>query len=119
VDYRFLADLAAEVNIPEDGILSRVLYNDDYVRVVIFGFAPGQELTEHTSKMPALLQILSGDVKLRLGKDEVEARAGSWVRMAPNLADSWRAHRRRRCSRLSRFRSDGLLPPGLWYDTGV
>lgn len=86
MDYCFLADLAAEVTIPEDGILSRVLYNDDNVRVVIFGFAPGQELTEHTSKMPALLHVLSGDVKLSLGKDEMEAHAGSWVRMAPNLA---------------------------------
>ncbi|MGE5489196.1 MAG: cupin domain-containing protein [bacterium] len=86
MDYRFFADLAAEVNIPADGILSRVLYNDDSVRVVIFGFAPGQELTEHTSKFPALLHVLTGDVKLRLGTDDIEAHAGTWVRMAPNLA---------------------------------
>lgn len=87
MDYKFFPDLAAEVNIPQDGILSRVLYTDDHVRVVIFGFAPGQELTEHTSKMPALLHVLSGELKLKLGgKDEMEAKAGTLVHMAPNLA---------------------------------
>ncbi len=85
MDYRFIPDISAEVTIPQDGILSRVIHNDDNVRVVIFGFAPGQELTEHTSKMPALLHVLSGDVKLRLGTDDMEAHTGTWVRMAPNL----------------------------------
>jgi len=31
-----------------DGILSRTLHNDDAVKVVLFAFSTGQELSEHT-----------------------------------------------------------------------
>lgn len=82
---RFIEDLAAEVTIPEDGILSRVLHNDDQVRVVVFGFAPGQELSEHTSKYAAELLILRGDARLKLGEEERDAHAGAWVHMPPQL----------------------------------
>ncbi len=85
MDYKLIADLLREVTIPEDGILSRVLYNDDALRAVIFGFAPGQELSEHTSKFPAVLQVLKGEARLKLGTDEMDVSAGTWVRMAPNL----------------------------------
>ena len=50
--YTFFADLAAEVQIPADGILSRTLYNDDRLKVVLFAFAEGQELSAHTAPMP-------------------------------------------------------------------
>ena len=50
-----IADLAAELEIPQDGTLSRVLYKDDNIRLVLFGFDTDQELTEHTASMPAIL----------------------------------------------------------------
>ena len=40
MSYAFYPNLEAEVQIPENGILSRTLYNDDRLKVVIFGFAP-------------------------------------------------------------------------------
>src|ERR1019366_2232617 len=36
-------------------------------RVVLFGFAEGQELTEHTSTQSAVVQILSGECEFSLG----------------------------------------------------
>jgi len=74
-------NLAAEVTVPENGILSRTLYNDDSLKVVIFGFAPGQELTAHTAPMPATIQILSGEATLTLGTEKVEAVPGTFVHM--------------------------------------
>jgi hypothetical protein len=47
--YTFFADLAAKVQPPSDGTLSRTLYQDDRLKVVLFGFAAGQELSEHTA----------------------------------------------------------------------
>jgi quercetin dioxygenase-like cupin family protein len=85
---RYIENLVAEVNVPSDGILSRTLHNDDRLRVVLFGFAPGQELTEHTSKMPAVLQLLEGDAHLKLGTDEFDAGAGAWAYMPPELPHS-------------------------------
>jgi quercetin dioxygenase-like cupin family protein len=52
-DYTLLVDLAKEVQPPDKGILSRTLYNDEKVKAVVFGFAQGEELSEHTASMPA------------------------------------------------------------------
>ncbi|HSB17609.1 MAG TPA: cupin domain-containing protein [Bryobacteraceae bacterium] len=83
--YTHIADLIKEVEIPVNGILSRTLYNDDRLKVVIFGFAAGQELTAHTAPMPAVIQILSGEARLKLGDDTIEAGPGTFVRMPPQL----------------------------------
>jgi hypothetical protein len=49
--YTHIADLAREVEPPDDGILTRTLFNDDDVKEVIFGFGQGEELSEHTASM--------------------------------------------------------------------
>ena len=86
--YTHYADLLQEVDIPVDGILSRTLYSDDVVKVVLFGFDAGQELSEHTASMPAILHFLQGDARLTMGGDTMEVKTGAWVFMAPNLAHS-------------------------------
>jgi quercetin dioxygenase-like cupin family protein len=78
-------DLAAEVDIPEDGTLSRTLYRDDSIRAVVFAFDRGQELSDHTAAVPALVQVVSGRIRLEMDGDAVELEAGSWVRMEASL----------------------------------
>jgi len=85
VDYTFYPSLEAEAPIPENGILSRTLYNDDQVKLVLFGFAAGQELSAHTAPMAASLQFVSGEAKLTLGEDVREVKAGGFVFMPPQL----------------------------------
>lgn len=85
MDYTYIADLAKEVEIPVNGILSRTLYHDDRVKVLVFGFAEGQELSAHTAPMPAIIQILKGEARLTLGADTVEAGPGAMAHMAPQL----------------------------------
>jgi quercetin dioxygenase-like cupin family protein len=82
--YTLIPDLAAQ-DIPADGILSRTVYNDDHVKVVLFGFGAGQELSEHTASMPAILHIIKGEARLQLGDDRHEAAAGFWVHMPAQL----------------------------------
>jgi quercetin dioxygenase-like cupin family protein len=84
-------DLAVEVEIPPEGTLSRVLYRDGLVRVVIFAFDTGQELTEHTAAVDAIVQVVAGRLQLTLGEERVEAVPGSWVRMPAHLPHSVRA----------------------------
>jgi len=50
----------AKSGTPGKGILSRTLFNDDRLKVVGFGFAQGEELSEHTASMPAILLFLQG-----------------------------------------------------------
>ena len=81
-----LPDLLPEV--PEDSIISRSLYKDERINVTLFGFAAGQELTEHTSAQPAILEFLQGEADLTLGEDRRKVEPGAWVYMEPNLPHS-------------------------------
>ena len=83
--YTRITDLASQAEPPEDGILSRTLYNDERVKAVVFGFGAGQELSEHTASMPAVVQFLKGEAALTLGDDTIDARPGTWVRMPAGL----------------------------------
>jgi quercetin dioxygenase-like cupin family protein len=76
-----IPDLLAEIEIPAAGILSRTIASGDRVKAVMFGFDVGQELSEHTAAMPAVIHVLSGAVELQLGSEVVEAHAGTWVHM--------------------------------------
>ena len=87
--YSYFENLITELpEISPDSIVSRTLYDDDQHKAILFGFAPGQELSEHTASMTALLYFIQGEAKLTLGKDETQASAGTWVRMAPRLPHS-------------------------------
>ena len=90
--YTYLADLAAEVELPADGTLSRTIYQDERLKVVLFGFSAGQELSEHTASTPAIMHFLTGEAKISLGNDTVSAKADTWVHMTPNLKHSIHAN---------------------------
>ena len=83
--YTVVPNLLKEVEIPKDGTLSRTIHRDDYVKVVLFGFAGGQELSQHTAAVPAIIEILQGDARVNLDGEEKELSAGSWVFMEANL----------------------------------
>jgi len=83
--HKFFADLAAEVQIPADGILSRTLHNDDRLRVVLFAFSQGQELSNHTAPVQAMLYFVRGEAAVTLGEETMEARPGSFAWMPPRL----------------------------------
>lgn len=79
--YTLVADLAKHQDMPADGILTRTIHADDSVKVVLFTFSAGQELSEHTASMPAILQFVQGEAELTLGSDKIEVQAGAWVHM--------------------------------------
>ncbi|MGC2111855.1 MAG: cupin domain-containing protein [Candidatus Korobacteraceae bacterium] len=84
-NYSVVQNLPKEIEIPKDGTLSRTLRQDSRVKVVLFGFAGGQELSQHTAAVPAMIQIVQGDARVTLDGEEKELSAGSWVFMEANL----------------------------------
>ena len=86
--YTHFADLVAEAPIPARGILSQTLSNEAGVELVLFAFAPGEQLSEHTSARPAIIHILSGEGDLSVAGDPFPARPGTWVRMPPDTRHS-------------------------------
>ena len=83
--------LAAETQFAPNGIVSRTVLRTPTSRVVLFGFAAGQELTEHTSTQHALIQILSGECEFSLAGKPNQLQAGDVVYLPPNLAHAVRA----------------------------
>ena len=87
----YFENLEDNIEIPQNGILSKTLHQNDHLKVVLFGFAEGEELSEHTASMPAILQLLQGEADLTLGDKSMAAEEGAWIYMPPQLPHSIKA----------------------------
>lgn len=78
-------DLTDETKFAANGIVSRTILNTAHSRTILFGFAEGQELSEHTSTQHALIQIISGECEFTLDGKVHTLKAGAFLHMPPNL----------------------------------
>jgi quercetin dioxygenase-like cupin family protein len=86
-----ILSLTDETKFTANGVVSRTLLRAANSRVVLFGFAEGQELTEHTSTQCAVIQVLSGECEFSLAGKPHVAKAGDMIYMPPNLPHAVRA----------------------------
>jgi quercetin dioxygenase-like cupin family protein len=86
-----ILSLPAETQYAPNGIVSRTLLRTAHSRTVLFGFAAGQELTEHTSTQHAVVQILSGACEFSLAGVPRQLKAGDLLYMPPNLPHAVKA----------------------------
>jgi len=86
-----ILSLAEETRFAPNGIVSRTLLRTANSRVVLFGFAEGQELTEHTSTQHAVIQILSGECEFSLADKPHALKTGDLLYMPPNLPHAVKA----------------------------
>jgi quercetin dioxygenase-like cupin family protein len=83
--------LAGETQFAPNGIVSRTLLRTSSARVVLFGFAEGQELTEHTSTQHALIEVLSGECEFSLSGKPNTLKSGDLLYMPPHLPHAVKA----------------------------
>src|ERR1035441_6217502 len=86
-----ILSLAEETRFAPNGIVSQTLLRTANSRVVLFGFAEGQELTEHTSTQHALVQMLSGECEFSLAGQPHPLKTGDLLYMPPNLPHAAKA----------------------------
>lgn len=86
-----ISDMLSAVEIPKDGTLSRVLYKDDHIRLVVFAFDRGQELTDHTAGVPVTIHVVTGRLHITLGEEEHEVGTESWVQIPAGLTHAVKA----------------------------
>lgn len=87
----FLADLSAVAPHVPRGIHSQTLYDGPDLRLVLFAFAPGEELSEHTAARPAVVHVLDGEGDAVVGGDAHPIATGTWFRMPAGMTHSIRA----------------------------
>jgi len=81
-------NLDQKIQIKPDQTISMTLQNGPEAKIVLFGFAKGQELSEHTASVPATLHFLSGSARVTLGDQVVEASEGTFCYMPAKLPHS-------------------------------
>ena len=80
-----VADLAAMTEVADNGIVSKSIVENDHHKIIHFTLAPGQELSEHTASVPAVIQILDGEGTVVLGGIEYAAGPGKLYYMPADL----------------------------------
>jgi quercetin dioxygenase-like cupin family protein len=83
--------LADTVQISPAGIVSRTIVQAPELRVVLFAFDAGQELTSHTSRRRALVQVLSGACDFFFGGAWHRLETGALLHLPPGHPHAVRA----------------------------
>ena len=83
--------LPRETQFAPNGIVSRTVLRTPNTRVVLFGFAEGQELTEHTSTQNALIEVLSGECEFSLAGKAHSLKTGDFLYMPANMPHAVKA----------------------------
>ncbi len=76
------------------GIVSHNIHQDRAANVILFHFAAGEQLSEHTASVAATMHFLEGKARVTLGARRVTATTGTWVHMPANLRHAIRATER-------------------------
>jgi quercetin dioxygenase-like cupin family protein len=91
-------DLVADLPVTPQATTSRVVVDTDAVRVVLFAFDTGEELTDHTASMPVVVTLLDGAIRFRVGGQDHDLAPGDVVYLPANETHALQA---RSPSRLS------------------
>jgi quercetin dioxygenase-like cupin family protein len=83
-----LEDLATLVAVAEEATVSRTVLKAEGVRLVLFSFDTGQELSEHTAAMPVLLQVLGGKLSVTAAGRTVQIGPGGLIHFTARLPHS-------------------------------
>lgn len=73
------------------GVVSRTVLQAPDLRVVLFTFAEGQELTAHTNRRRALVQIVDGACEFLFADTWRRLEAGTFLHLPPNHPHAVRA----------------------------
>ncbi len=84
-------DLTASTLTAPEGIVSRTVLDAPGMRVVLFSFGEGQELTGHSTKRRAVAQILSGECEFLFNDTWQMIKAGTLVHLPPGHDHAVRA----------------------------
>lgn len=79
------------VEIPLDGTLSQTVWSDEHVKIVVFAFDAGQELSEHRAATAATVLVTRGRLHFSLAGEEFPLPAGGFVHMPANAPHALKA----------------------------
>jgi quercetin dioxygenase-like cupin family protein len=87
-------ELAGQVDYVAGSVVSRTLAKKPTGTITLFAFDRGQGLSEHSAPYDAFVQVVDGVATLRIGGNDVVAKAGEVVVMPANIPHSVHATER-------------------------
>lgn len=81
-------DLTDALPVVPESTTSRVLVNNDVMRIVQFTFDAGEMLTEHASPRAVAVQLVSGRMRFTVEGTEHGMRDGDVIYLAPGASHS-------------------------------
>ena len=74
-----IEDLASRIDHQPNATVSKVIASEAHLRLVLFAFDAGEELTEHTASVPAVLQTVEGSVAVGASGEDHTLAVGDWL----------------------------------------
>jgi len=78
-------NFAQLVDYSEGGVISKQVLKNSSGNITLFSFDKGQGLTEHTAPFDATVQVLDGEVEIRIGGVPHQLKAGESIIMPANI----------------------------------
>ncbi len=77
--------LSVTADIAEKSTISKNFFKTDGFRAMMFSFAAGEELTDHSSKKQGILHVLSGKGVFATESETVQLEENSWIHIPAEL----------------------------------
>lgn len=87
-------NLSSLVDYSEGGVVSKQILKNEVGNITLFSFDKGQGLSEHTAPFDAMVQVLEGQVEIRIGGKPLAVKAGETVIMPANVSHALQATER-------------------------
>lgn len=81
----FLDRLPEQIQVQPHSTVSSTALRAEGLRVVLFAFDAGEELSEHTAAVPAVLQVLSGQLQVTASGRTVNLEPGGLIHLPSRL----------------------------------
>jgi nitric oxide dioxygenase len=82
------------IEYPKEGILSKDIINDNFIRVSLFCMAKDAEISEHTSTKRVIIHILEGDGMFFIGKKKIRMIPGEIIKLYKNQKHSLKSFKK-------------------------
>lgn len=84
IETAIVTDLAELVSYQKDAVVSKTIIDKKTGTVTLFAFDQGQGLSEHTAPFDAMVQVMDGEVEIRISGHPHQVKAGQIIIMPAN-----------------------------------
>lgn len=78
-------NLSTMIDYSEGGVISKQILKSQAGNITLFSFDKEQGLSEHTAPFDAMVQVLDGEVEIKIGGEPVLVKQGECIIMPANI----------------------------------